>query len=69
MSLTAFFFCVRKYGMKNNTIYYRCKDCGRILNQKRIRKGECMGHYIIELSRGTFWEWVMVTWWRIKGER
>jgi hypothetical protein len=43
---------------------FRCESCGRLLNDRLIRKGNCKGHRVRNAVYGTFGEWVKVKIWQ-----
>lgn len=47
---------------------YRCRQDGRLLRRRDITKGECLGHQIALATQGSIIEWLVVLYWKLKGE-
>lgn len=45
---------------------YRC-SCGNLLRKRDIAIGICAGHRVSPASNGSFFEWLKVRYWRIRG--
>lgn len=50
-------------------LLYRCgnRGCAKLLRQRDISKGVCLGHHVFLASDGTFLEWLKVKFWTLTG--
>ena len=47
---------------------FRCEYDGKLLRKADINNGQCLGHRIQLARNGTFFEWLVVTYWKLTGQ-
>lgn len=53
--------------MNQSQPLYRCELDGKLLREKDIFTGKCLGHRVKLAGQGTFLEWLIVKYWKLTG--